>query len=254
MNEALLANWWMVFLRAGGLLVLFPVFSAPIVSSKTRVALAALVAFLLAPAIPSVALAGWQLSDLILVMLQETLIGLLLGFVCRMLFFSLEIAGSVITTEIGLSLPPSFNPLTSSQATVAGVLLNYLATVLWLCMDMHHWVIVGIHRTYSLVPVGAAHLSEILIRDLLGWMGWLFLAAMQIAAPVLALSFILSLVFAVLGRAVPQMNVFSGSFAIRILAGLMLFAAAIQVMGLHIMNHLRRLPDDLLRLAQIMGA
>lgn len=254
MNEALVATWWMVFLRAGGLMTLFPVFSAPVVTPRLRVALAALVAFLLAPMIPPVAVAQWKIPDLAVIMAQEMLVGLLLGFVCRMLFFALEIAGSVITAEIGLSLPPSFNPLTASQATIPGVLLNYLATVLWLCLDMHHWLLVGVHRTYSLVPVGAAHLSETLIRGVLAWIGWLFLAAMQIAAPVLALSFILSLVFAVLGRAVPQMNVFSGSFAIRILAGLMVFAAAIQVMGMHIVNHLRRLPDDLLRLAQVLGS
>ncbi len=254
MNEALVATWWMVFLRAGGLMTLFPVFSAPVVTPRLRVALAALVAFLLAPMIPPVAVAQWKIPDLAVIMAQEMLVGLLLGFVCRMLFFALEIAGSVITAEIGLSLPPSFNPLTASQATIPGVLLNYLATVLWLCLDMHHWLLVGVHRTYSLVPVGAAHLSETLIRGVLAWIGWLFLAAMQIAAPVLALSFILSLVFAVLGRAVPQMNVFSGSFAIRILAGLMVFAAAIQVMGMHIVSHLRRLPDDLLRLAQVLGS
>lgn len=254
MNEALVETWWMVFLRAGGLMTLFPVFSAPVVTPRLRVALAALVAFLLAPMIPPVAMAQWKIPDLAVIMAQEMLVGLLLGFVCRMLFFALEIAGSIITAEIGLSLPPSFNPLTASQATIPGVLLNYLATVLWLCLDMHHWLLVGVHRTYSLVPVGAAHLSETLIRGVLAWIGWLFLAAMQIAAPVLALSFILSLVFAVLGRAVPQMNVFSGSFAIRILAGLMVFAAAIQVMGMHIVNHLRRLPDDLLRLAQVLGS
>lgn len=254
MNEALLANWWMVFLRAGGLMALFPVFSAPVVTPRLRVALAAMVAFLIAPAIPEVAVAGWRLPDLAITMAQEMCIGLLLGFVCRMLFFALEVSGSIITAEIGLSLPPSFNPLTASQATIPGVLLNYLATVLWLCLDMHHWLLVGIHRTYSLVPVGAAHLSETLIRSVLAWMGWLFLAAMQIAAPVLALSFILSLVFSVMGRAVPQMNVFSGSFAIRILGGLMVFAAAIQVMGMHIVNHLKRLPDDLLRLAQVLGS
>jgi flagellar biosynthetic protein FliR len=254
MNEAMFSNWWMVFLRTGGVLAMFPVFSAPVVSPRLRVALAALVGFLLAPAIPQVDVTSWKLPDLAVVMAQEILVGLLLGFICRMVFFALEIAGSIITAEIGLSLPPSFNPLTASQTSIPGVLLNYLAVVLWLCLDMHHWLLVGVHRTYSLVPVGAAHLSETLIRSVLAWIGWLFLAAMQIAAPVLALSFLLSLVFSVLGRAVPQMNVFSSSFAIRILAGLLVFAAAIQVMGMHIVNHLRRLPEDLLRIAQVLGS
>ncbi len=254
MNEALIANWWMIFLRIGGLMILFPVFSAPVVSPKLRVALSALVAFFLAPGIPEVPLGNWRIPDLVMVSMKEILVGLILGFLCRLLFFALEIAGSVITMEMGLSLPPSFNPLTSSQTTIPGVILNYLATVIWLCLDLHHWLLAGLHRTYALVPVGTAHLSEPLMHGVLGWMGWLFLVALQVAAPVLALSFILSLVFAVLGRAVPQMNVFSDSFAIRILAGMMVLAASTQAMGLNIGNHLRRLPEDLLRLAQILGA
>lgn len=254
MNAELLATWWMVFLRAGGLLVLFPVFSTPMISSRVRVALAALVAFLLAPAIPVVVIAGWRLPDLILTMFQETMVGLMLGFLCRMLFFALELAGSVITTEIGLNLPPSYNPMTSSQATIPGVILNFLASMIWLCLDMHHWLLVGLHRTFSLVPVGAAHLSEALIRGVLSWLGWLFVSGLQIAAPVLALSFILSLAFAVMGRAVPQMNVFASSFGVRILAGLLVFMAAMQVMGLHIIRHLQQLPDDLLRLARVLGS
>ena len=77
---------------------------------------------------------------------------------------------------------------------------------------------------------------------------------MQLAAPVMAVSFIVSLVFSVLGRAVPQMNVFHESFAIRTLGGLSVFGVTLQLMSEHIANYVRRLPEDMLSVAQMLGA
>ncbi len=62
------------------------------------------------------------------------------------------------------------------------------------------------------------------------------------------------LVFTVLGRAVPQMNVFSESFAVRIVAGMLVFALTLELAAQHIINYLKLLPEDMLRVAQSMGA
>ena len=74
------------------------------------------------------------------------------------------------------------------------------------------------------------------------------------AAPLIAVSFIITLVFSMLGRAVPQMNVFTESFAFRSLAGLAVFGLTLHLMAQHIMNYLQRLPEDVLRVAQLIGA
>jgi flagellar biosynthesis protein FliR len=73
-----------------------------------------------------------------------------------------------------------------------------------------------------------------------------------LAAPLLAVSFIISLVFAVLGRAVPQMNVFTESFAVRPLVGLSVFGMVLDLMAEHIMNYLHHLPEDMLRVCQLL--
>ena len=82
----------------------------------------------------------------------------------------------------------------------------------------------------------------------------MFVIALQLAAPVMAVSFIVSLVFSVLGRAVPQMNVFHESFTIRTLAGLSVFGVTLQLMAAHIDNYLRRLPEDVFSVAQLLSA
>jgi flagellar biosynthetic protein FliR len=97
-------------------------------------------------------------------------------------------------------------------------------------------------------------LSEVLFHDVVARTAGIFVVAVQISAPVIAVSFIVTLVFSVLGRAVPQMNVFGESFAFRILAGLTVFGLTLNLTAQHISNYLRRLPEDVLRVAQLLGA
>jgi flagellar biosynthetic protein FliR len=169
-----------------------------------------------------------------------------------MVFFMLEIAGNVISTEIGLSIPPGLNPLDDMQMTAAASMLYYLAAMLWLSLDMHHWMLIAFQKTYKYLPIGSGHLSQALVTDMVARTGGIFVVALQMAAPLLAVSFIISLIFAVLGRAVPQMNVFSESFAVRPLVGLSVFGLTLDLMSQHIMNYMRQLPEDMLRVAQAL--
>lgn len=247
-----LANWMMVFVRVSAVLAVFPIFSARNFPVQLRLALGALMAFLVSPTLPPVPTSSDFLGTLGL-MAMEIGVGLLFGFASRMIFFALEMAGGIIGTEIGLSLPPSVNPLSEGQVTAPGTILFYLAAMLWLSLDMHHWMLVGFQKTYAYLPIGGAHLGQSSVLDIIARTSQTFLIALQLTAPIMAVSFIISLVFAVLGRAVPQMNVFTESFVIRTLAGLSVFGLTMQLMAQHITNYLRRLPEDMLNVAQLMA-
>jgi flagellar biosynthesis protein FliR len=252
MNE--LTNGLMVFLRVSAMLAVFPVFSTANFPVQLRLALGALLAALISPALPPGLAQAHDLWGLVGLMSMEVGVGLLFGFVSRMIFFALDIAGAIIGSEIGLSLPPSMNPMSGAQTTAPGSILYYLAAMLWLSLDLHHWMLVGLMKTYTWLPVGGAHLSEACLVDIVARSSQIFVIALQLAAPVMAVSFIVSLVFSVLGRAVPNMNVFHESFTIRTLAGLSVFGITLQLMSEHIINYLRRLPEDMLSVAQMVGA
>lgn len=247
-----LTNWLMVFLRVSAMLSVFPVFSAANFPVQLRLALGALMAALVGPTLPP-APASEDFWGLIGVMSVEVGIGLTLGFVCRMVFFALDMAGAIIGTEIGLAMPSSLNPVSGTQSAAPASILYYLAAMLWLSLDMHHWMLAAFQKTYRFLPIGGAHLPEMLMTDMVARTGQTFWIALQLAAPIMAVSFIISLVFSVLGRAVPQMNVFAESFFIRILVGLTVFGLTMQLMSQHIINYLRRLPEDMLQIAQLLG-
>ncbi len=248
-----LLNWLLVFLRATALLSIFPVFSATNIPVRSRVALGALLSFLVAPLIPVISLAHadfWTVTGLMVV---ETGFGLLLGFVSRMIFYGLEIAGGLIATEIGLMVPAGINPLSTSPTSEIGVILQYMAAMLFLTLNLHHDLLLAFQRSYIFLPVGGGHLHESLLLDVVGRTSHLFVFALQMAAPALAVAFIITLVFAVIGRAVPQMNVFTESFAVKLLGGMIAFGLTCQLMGQHIANFLHRLPEDVLRVAFLAG-
>jgi len=253
-NMPELTNWMMVFLRVSAMLTVFPVFSASNFPTQLRLALGALLALLICPVLPAPVTQGLDIWGLVGTMALEVGIGLALGFASRMIFYALEMAAGVISTEIGLQLPASLNPMSESPINSAGSILYYLAAMLWLSLDMHHWLLVGLQRTYSFLPVGGGHFSGALMTDIIARTSQTFVIALQLSAPIMAVSFIISLVFAVLGRAVPQMNVFQESFVFRILIGLSIFGLTMQLMSQHIVNYLRRLPEDVLQVAQLLGA
>jgi flagellar biosynthetic protein FliR len=248
-----LANGLMVFLRVSAMLAVFPVFSAQNFPVQLRLALGVLMAFLVSATLPAPVLAQdlWGLAGQ---MSMEIAIGLMLGFASRMIFYALEIAGAIVGIEIGLAMPAGLNVMSDTNMTVPGTLLYYLAIMLWLTLDMHHWMLAGFQRTFSFLPVGGAHISQAFLTDIVGRTSGIFVIALQLAAPLMAVSFIISLVFSVLGRAVPQMNVFNELFAVRPLVGLSVFGLTLDLMSEHIVNYLRRLPEDMLRVAQLLGA
>jgi flagellar biosynthetic protein FliR len=248
-------TWMLVFARISAMLAIFPVFSSSHFPVQIRVALGALLSFLVTAALPAhdvsgLAQSGWGMVG---ALVAEVGIGLLLGFVSRMVFYALDAAGTVMATEMGLMLAADLNPSSNVRTDAVGVVLNYLAITLFLSTDLHHWAIVAMQRTYVMLPIGGAGLSAALFGDVVRRTSWIFVLATQLAAPLIATSFVITLVFSVLGRAVPQMNVFTEQFAFRAMGGLLVFGLTLNLSAQHITHYLNRLPEDMLRVAQLLG-
>jgi flagellar biosynthetic protein FliR len=249
-----LDNWMLVFLRVGAFLLMLPFFTVSDFPITLRVALAALVALLLGPLVPPYPLGKLDFLSLLGVMFQETSIGLLLGFVARMVFYAVDLAGSIIASQMGLNMASLFDPASAQTEQASSLMLFFLATMVMLSLDLHHWMLLGFARAYTVLPVGGLHLNSALFETVVAQTSNVFLVALQISAPVIAVAFVVTLVFSVLSRAVPQMNVFSESIGVRIVGGLIVFGFTMQLTAQYVLNYLHRLPDDLLAVAQMLGA
>jgi flagellar biosynthetic protein FliR len=246
-------NWMLVFLRLGAFLFVLPFFNMANFPVTLRVALSAFGALLIAPILPPFPLDKLDFLGLFGVMIQEIAVGLLLGFVSCMIFYAVELAGNFISTELGLNTAAILDPMSSQSSQLAGTTLLFLATVIMLSLNLHHWILLSFQESYSVLPMGGAHLNNALFETVVAGTSRIFMIALQMSAPVIAVSFVITLVFSVLSRAVPEMNVFSEMFGFRIVGGLIVFGFTLQLSAQYVVNYLNRLPEDLLSVAQMIG-
>src|SRR5689334_1629479 len=106
-------NWLLVFMRISAFLLALPFFSMVNFPKMMRIALSAIAAALIAPNLPPFPLGNLPLFSLLGVMFQEVSIGLLLGFIARMVFYAVDLAGNIVATEMGLQMGAIFNPATN---------------------------------------------------------------------------------------------------------------------------------------------
>jgi flagellar biosynthesis protein FliR len=245
-------NWLFAFLRASALMLVFPLFSAANFPAQIRVALGALTAFLVASLLPPPPVATHFIT-LIGLMILEICVGLLLGFVSRFVFYAVDFAGGLITTTVGLQFSPNPDPFTSTSTQAPGLVLFWLAGMLMFSLNVHHWVLIAFARSFQAVPIGGAHWHEPLLLEVINRSSQIFTIALQMSAPMIAVSFVVTLIFSILGRAVPQMNVFTESFSVRTLVGLAIFGLTLNLMAQHLLGFMRRMPEDLMRVAQMLG-
>lgn len=216
----------MVFIRAGALIYNIPFFGGQRIPQLVKLALALGVSFAVYPAVePFTAYPGHAL-EVFLIAMKELSIGLLMGLAARLVFFIVEFSGHVISTEVGLSLSSSFDPVSGTQSTTIGTLLFYFATLIFFITNMHLQILEAFALSFRYVTIGPS-LGITGVENFIRASSKIFVVGVQIAAPMVALNFIINLAFAVLGKAAPKINVFMISFSVRIFAGFSLLLMTI---------------------------
>lgn len=248
MNGEQLQLWMMAFLRSGGLLALAPVFSGRTIPVPLRVAIAAFLAYVVSGVVSVHPPLPENVVTLILTAAHELMLGLLMGLGVRLIFYAIEFAGQIMSTEIGIVMSSQIDPISQNNSSPVGTALFYFGSLLFLLSGAHHAMFAAFLRSFELSPPGALaagrDVGELFVQST----GNIFLVAVQMAAPLMAINFIVTLTFAILGKAAPGINVFSESAAARIFAGLTLLGLTIGLSAQLMLSHIRESPELMLRL------
>lgn len=240
----------LVFVRVGGLLLFFPVLADRIVPVPVRVAIAFLLAFILHGFAATDMPPAPDALSLAIAAAGELFIGMVMGFSMRLIFFAVELAGQIITTEMGMLASSALNPVTNTSWPAVGNLLFIFCTLLFLVSGAHHQVLLVFVQTFQWLPVGRGELHAVMLDNAIGQTGKIFLVAAQMAAPFIAVNFVVTFAFSIVGRAVPGMPVFIESFTVRIMSGMALLGLVMVLLAQHLLSHVSRVPDVLLKLFQ----
>ena len=248
MANELLFLWMMAFIRAGGLITMVPVFSGRNIPIPVRLAIAAVLGWIGMQSVRGIAVPPADVVGLTLAIAHELIIGLLMGLGVRLIFFALETAGQIIATEMGLVVSSQIDPVSQNSSSPVGVSLTLFGTLLFLLSGAHHAVFVAFARSFAQMPPGVIGFNRSAGEVFVQSTGSIFLLAVQMAAPLMALNFIITLSFAILSKAASGVNAFAESFPVRIAAGFVLLSLVIGLTAQLVLSGLRTAPELMLRL------
>ncbi len=210
----------LVFLRSSGFVFSWPVFGNSNVPTPMKVLLALVFSLILFSVIPMVNPEKIKISeDILLLAIREVIIGVLLGYILRMFFFSISIMGEIVSVSMGLGSAQLYNPILGTQSHVVEQFQMMLATLLFLSIQGHHFMIMGLSQSFDILPIGVVGFKAQGFSGLTIITKEVIEMGLRMSGPIMVSIFVANIAMGVLGRTVPQINVMVTSLPVQILMG-----------------------------------
>ena len=208
------------FLRALALMTSLPVFSQRSVPMRVKVALAFFIALASQASLPAMPVIALDSALAWIVVLQQVLIGVSLGFAVRVVFAAVEFAGEIIGLQMGLNFAGFFDPVTASQGTASGRFFGTMVAFLFIIINGHLAIIAALIKSFSAFPVGPEPFAFLRAVQPQVWGAEVFAIGLWIALPLVGMLLFVNLVLGVISRVAPQINIFAIGFPITLGVGL----------------------------------
>ncbi len=219
----------LAWFRITGILLVGPLFGSLSVPANVKAVFGFVFAVIFFPLLPRTGIAVEPNLALYFVwVLLEMGVGMLIGFAASLIFTAVQFGGQIVDQELGLSLANIIDPISNEQISVVGQFKLFLATIVYLAIDGHHFLLQAVGQSFRAIPLlglrlndaAVLHVSDTMIRQM-------FEMAVLIAAPAMVTLMLLTLAMAFMARTVPEMNIFVVGFSVRLIVGLGVLAFGI---------------------------
>jgi flagellar biosynthesis protein FliR len=187
------------------------------------------------------------------VLFGETLIGLALGLSVQFVFEAVQLAGSLCGVQLGYSLETLIDPQTKAQSPVISTFYNMIAILIFLQLNVHHWVLRALAESFDYLPPGTIISGQAMPAELIRASGVMLSAGLQIAAPIILAAVMIDIALGFIGRAAPQMPVMLVGISIKDLLGLAMLGSTLAFWPRQLEGHFAaaiRTGEHILRLAR----
>jgi flagellar biosynthesis protein FliR len=228
----------LVIARVGPLFLLAPVFSARMIPARAKLIAAGAIAVALTP----LAEHGQKLPSDVLgvggLVLKEALVGVAFAFVLAAIGAAVQAGASLLDTLIGFSFASLVDPITNMSNAILGQVYALFTALVFVVTGGDHIMIMGLAKSYELVPLSAAPDPGQLGATGFAALASVFTIGLEIAAPAVIALVVADAAFAIVARAVPQMNVFIVGLPAKILLGFATVAASLPYVSMHVQDDL----------------
>lgn len=230
--------------RVAAIIGSMPVFGSGQVPARAKTLLALMLTALILPAVESYLPAdAFTPLSLGLLVANETLLGIMLGFVARLVFTAVEFGGTIVGYQMGFAAANVYDPQNQRQVSLLSQFQNVIAILIFLVLDIHYVFIRVLVDSYQLLPPGLLDFSAGAIPFVMELTSRMFVLAIRFSAPILAVLLLSGLVLGILSRVFPQLNVFMLSFPINIGLAFIIIGLTLNMVVALISREFSLLPD-----------
>lgn len=222
--------FFLVLVRMTAFIVSWPVFGEALVPAPLKILLGLVMALVLFPTLSLEAMdmsSSLQSMNILFLFVKEAFIGLCIGYLGRLFFYTMSIAGEIISVSMGISSAQLFNPALGSNSSVTDQFLVTLATLFFLAIQGHHLFISALHQSFDILPLSNQFISFGAFENFGVVAQGIMVMGVKMSAPVLISILIMNLIMAIVGRAVPQINVLITSLPVNILVGFLILIVSL---------------------------
>jgi flagellar biosynthetic protein FliR len=229
--DAWLAAFIFPLARIFGLMASAPIFSNAGVPRRTRLIAGLAVTLAIAPMIPQPPAipAGSWLG--IFIIMQQIIIGVIMGFAMRIAFATVDVAGELIGLQMGLSFAVAYDPLSAGQTPVLTEFMGLITALMFLAMNGHLMLLSGLMESFRLVPIGLVPFKAPAFAELLRWSSVIFASGLMISLPLIAALLIANIALGVLSRVAPSLNLFAIGFPVTLAIGYLVLMFSLPYFG-----------------------
>jgi len=213
--------------RLTGLMLFAPFFGSIVITARVKAILVLSLTALLYPTtagkIPQLTISQWPMM-----IFSELLIGVALGVATNVVFDGVQMAGQVLSVQMGYSLVNILDPQTQIESTVVATFHQTIAMLIFLRLNVHLWILRAIARSFDYLPPASGHFGGAFTSTALQAGAEVFSVGIQIAAPVLSATLLADIALGLLGKASPQLPLMLLGPAVKSILGLLILISALK--------------------------
>ncbi len=236
----------LIFIRVGVILFILPFFNSKTIPIIAKIGLTFIITILLYP-VTTVQMMDLPKSAVGLAQLivGEIIVAMILGMMVQVLFEGVQIMGQLVGFQTGFSIANIIDPQGGAQISILSNMAYLMAMVLFLIFNGHHILLNALRESFEIIQIGTLRLNRDLMQGVVNHVAQMFVIGIKIGAPAIAALIFTKIVFGLVTKLIPQMNIMIVAFPLQIIIGLVFFGVSLRLLLVVIEKYVTQL-DSLL--------